>query len=89
MTFGIDQDTDEFWTRIVFPESSSAFNYPLKRFQKSKINLNAVFFSFVYHFGIKLEPDSKLELGKVEKPFTKQIRDLSGKSKVYSLKNVP
>jgi len=89
MAFGKDQDTDEFWDRIVFPYAADAFNIPVERFNRSKINLNAVFFSFEYHFGLQLEPEAKFELGKGEKPFVKQIRDVIGKSKVYSLRNIP
>eukprot|EP01022_Parablepharisma_sp_SALTPOND_P010992 TRINITY_DN1454_c0_g2_i1.p1 TRINITY_DN1454_c0_g2~~TRINITY_DN1454_c0_g2_i1.p1 ORF type:complete len:1135 (-),score=143.33 TRINITY_DN1454_c0_g2_i1:10055-13459(-) len=89
MTFGKDHDTDEFWDRIVFPAAAEAFSYSLSHFQRSKVNLNAVFFAFVYHFGIELEHEAKFELGKTEKPFAKQVKDVLGKSKVYSLRNIP
>ncbi len=89
MTFGKDKDTDEFWERILFPAAAEAFGYPVEKFNKAKTNLNALLFAFVYHFGVEMDFDASFELGKGEKPFTKQIRDLAGKSKVYGLRKIP
>jgi len=89
MAFGKDQDNEEFWEQIVFPKAAFAFNYPWSELKKAKLNLNAIFFSFAFHFGIELKKNVKFELGKVEKPFSNQIKDLVGKSKVYKLRNMP
>lgn len=89
MTFGKDQDTDAFWDQILLPYASQAFGYPVEKFNKSKVNLNALLFSFVQHFGLEMDFSGILELGKSEKPFTKQIKDIVGVSKVYELRNVP
>lgn len=89
MVFGKDQDTDAFWDQILLPCASQAFGYPLEKFNKSKVNLNALLFAFIQNFGLDMDLTGPLELGKSEKPFTKQIKDILGVSKVYGLRNIP
>lgn len=89
MVFGQDPDTDEFWEKILFPRTALAFSYPVEKMSKAKINLNALFFAFCYHFGLELDLQSTFELGTTEKPFKDQIKDLKAKSKVYGFRNIP
>lgn len=89
MVFGKDTDTDEFWEQILFPRASQAFSYPIEKFAKAKVNLNALFFAFVHHFGLELDMASTFELGTTEKPLRNQVRDIVGVSRVYGMRNIP
>jgi len=89
MTFGQDEDTNTFWDKILLPRAAIAFKYPLAKFDKSKVNLNALFFAFVQLFGLDIDYKKNFELGKNEKPFTDQIKDVDGICKVYKFRNIP
>jgi len=89
MAFGQDIDTENLWSRVIIPRTAETFNYPIEKIVKSKINLNALFFAFAYHFGLELDNTKELELGKVEKPFIDQVTDIKGKSRVFGFRNMP
>ncbi len=89
LVFGKDPDTDDFWERVLIPYASQAFGYVPEKIVRSKLSLNALLFAFVYHMGIEMQIDEKLELGKSGAPFTNQIMAVNGKSKTYRLRNVP
>jgi tetratricopeptide (TPR) repeat protein len=89
MVFGKDPDTDDFWEQILLPYAAQAFGYPIEKLSKAKANLHALLFAFISHFGLAVDFDASIELGKTEKPFLKQIKDLDAVSKVYGLRNLP
>lgn len=53
LIFGIGQETDDFWDQILFPYASAYFNYPYEELVKPT-NLNGLYFSFIYLFGLKM-----------------------------------
>ena len=89
IAFGQTIETQAFWNEILIPKAAEAFSYSIERLSKYKPNLNAIFFSFAKHFGLDIDHTKKLELGKSDKPFTDQIKDITGKSQVYNFRQLP
>ena len=54
LVFGVGQETDDFWNTVLLPYASYYFNYPLDDLQRATRYLNALFFAFTAHFGIKI-----------------------------------
>ena len=54
LIFGAGEETSDFWASVLLPYTSQYYNFPLDELQKSTKYLNALFFAFVYHFGLKI-----------------------------------
>ncbi len=54
LVFGAGQETEDFWNTILLPYASQYFSYPFDDLQRSPKFLNAIFFGFSEHFGIKI-----------------------------------
>ena len=54
LVFGVGQETEDFWNTILLPYASHYFSYPFDDLQRSPKFLNAIFFAFTEHFGLKV-----------------------------------
>ena len=64
-----DPETSEFWLQC-YQVASDRFNYSVKQFEETEVNLNALFFALQHHIGFSFELKGlSLKLGKTEQPF--------------------
>lgn len=56
LVFGNGDESREFWTQVLVPYTIQYFNLPSDEMFRPPffINYNAIFFSFIYHAGIKI-----------------------------------
>ena len=54
LVFGSGEETNDFWNNILLPYTSTYYNFSYDELQKSTKYLNALFFAFIYHYGIKI-----------------------------------
>lgn len=66
LVFGAGDETSDFWQSVLLPFASSYFNYPLDDLQRAPRYLNALFFAFTRHMGIKLAKPLQNTTGKLE-----------------------
>jgi hypothetical protein len=90
LVFSSAKETDDFWEQVLIPQACEKFSFSVAKLMKEKVNLNALLFAFIYHFGLEIDINEATELGKVEIPFAKnQIKELQAKTKVFGLRNIP
>jgi len=54
LIFGAGEETTDFWNTVLLPYTSSYYGYPLDDLMRAPKYLNALFFAFTRHFGIKM-----------------------------------
>ncbi len=54
LVFGAGSETEDFWNTILLPYASQYFSYPFDDLQRSPKFLNAIFFAFSEHIGIRI-----------------------------------
>ena len=54
LVFGSGDETNDFWNSVLLPYASQYYSYPLDDLMRATRYLNALFFSFTGHFGIKV-----------------------------------
>lgn len=79
----------------MLPAASRAFGYPQENFKERETNLNALFYSFAYHFGLAVENEEETMklFGRDENPCSKETLgfdfEVVGKTRVYELRTLP
>jgi len=89
LVFGKDHEGAEFWQKFLIPRASHDFGYAPEKFLKLKVSLNALLFSFAFHFGLEIDYSRIDDIGKNVRPFSNQIVGIIGRVKTYKLRNVP
>lgn len=59
LVFGAGPETEDFWLTVLLPFVSQYYGYSLDDLMRSTRYLNALFFAFTLHFGIKINKVSK------------------------------
>ncbi len=54
LVFGAGKETNEFWENVLLPYTASYYSFPFEELVKQTRNLNAIFFAFITHTGIKI-----------------------------------
>ena len=54
LIFGAGAETEDFWTTVLLPYVSQYYSYPIDDLMRSTRYLNALYFAFTTHFGLKL-----------------------------------
>jgi hypothetical protein len=62
LVFGAGQETEDFWHTVLLPYVSQYYSYSLEDLTRSPRYLNALFFAFTLHFGIKMSKVSPLKV---------------------------
>ena len=92
LVFGNEKESKEFYFESVFPIVEYCFNYPVDRLIKYEIKYSALYYSLIYHWGLKVLNEDKIlqRLGMTEKPFSNNdiIKPFT-KSWVYQMRNLP
>ena len=83
-----------FWDDVLIPFASKKYNYPVNGFKEVSINMNALYYSFLYHAGIGPLPNESEILKSLSKwihePFPQDmLLTFKGKAKSYQMKNLP
>jgi hypothetical protein len=117
LVFGKSEETEIFWENHLIPEVVKKFKLheamKIQSFQESvdvlikkkTVNLNSLFYSFIYLFGLEpVNPNNDPNQSKLEEYFSKFKRDerpfgmpkteydnfkIVARSKTYGLRNVP
>ncbi len=61
LVFGDGQETEEFWNTILLPYVSQYYNYPMDDLLRAPKHLNALFFAFSSHFGLRISKQVALK----------------------------
>lgn len=54
LVFGSGEETGDFWNTVLLPYVSQYYGYNFDELKRSTKYLNALFFAFTKHFGIKI-----------------------------------
>ncbi len=74
LVFGAGAETEDFWTTVLLPYASQYYGYPLDDLMRSTRYLNALFFAFTAHFGIKINKVAQQTALKLPDPTQRQDR---------------
>ena len=92
LAFGNGTESKEFYRESVYPIIEQYYTYPAERLLKYELNYNALYYSFLFHCGIKVSEDriAIQKFGTSEKPFTERnsIKCFT-RSRVYQMRNLP
>lgn len=60
LVFGSGDETNDFWATVLLPYASQYYSYPMDDLNRASNYLNALFFAFTTHFGIKFIKQTKV-----------------------------
>lgn len=54
LVFGAGNETRDYWSNLVLPYTSQYYSFPMDELLNYQTNLNALYFAFIYLFGLKI-----------------------------------
>lgn len=54
LVFGTGDETNDFWNTVLLQYASAYYNFSYDELQRAPRYLNALFFAFTKHFGLKI-----------------------------------
>jgi len=71
LAMGNGDETKEFYHEVVYPRINAYYYYPLDKLMDYEINHTALYYSLIYHCGIKVKNEEDIfpRFGNTDKPF--------------------